>query len=442
MGAGRVWVTLVLLAVAAGPLGAQTPSGEPVPETVNLFFDCQGGGCGDLDFFRREIPWVNWVRDREVSDVHVLVTSQSTGGGGRQYQLDFIGRGRFDGLGQQLLVSTAGDATDDEVRRALAGRLGLGLGPFLAGTPQADRLSVVAQGTPPGGAGPGRPGGPGGSAPEDDPWDFWVFTIRGNANLNGESSYNSSNLSTSVSANRTTDAWKLNFSGRFGRSRQNFEIDDTTTVQYTRDDWSAGGLVVKSVTERFSLGMRLGAGRSTYLNEDFRWSVSPGVELNAFPYSESSRRSLTFQALLEARHWDYAALTIFGETDETRLAGTLRGELEFVQPWGRASLSADHSRYFHDSSKWQSSIGGFFEVRLFKGFSVNMFGSYGWVRDQLYIAAEGYSQEEILLRQRALATDFNYFTSFGISYRFGSIFNNVVNPRFGGGDGGRMMVFF
>ena len=66
----------------------------------------------------------------------------------------------------------------------------------------------------------------------------------------------------------------------------------------------------------------------------------------------------------------------------------------------------------------------------------NVYGNYEWIRDQLYISAAGATEEQILLRQRALATDFNYYTSFGISYRFGSIFNNVVNPRFGGSTGG------
>ena len=41
---------------------------------------------------------------------------------------------------------------------------------------------------------------------------------------------------------------------------------------------------------------------------------------------------------------------------------------------------------------------------------------------------------EVLLRQRELATGYRFFVSGGISYRFGSIFNNVVNPRFTGTD--------
>ena len=71
------WVSIPVLVVAS-PLAAQDVQN---PETVGIFFDCQTMGCRDLDYFRREIPFVDWVRDREVADVHVLVTSQATGGG-------------------------------------------------------------------------------------------------------------------------------------------------------------------------------------------------------------------------------------------------------------------------------------------------------------------------------------------------------------------------
>jgi len=377
------------------------------------------------------------------SDVHVLVTSQTTGGGGRQFQLSFIGRQAFEGQDQELVVNTPGDATEDEVRRALAARLRLGLGRYLAGTPLADRLRVVSEGAPPAAGAPPGPGGPAGpGAPPEDPWDFWAFRIGGNTFLQGESSYRSANYNANVGANRTTDAWKVNFSGRYGRNTETYEVDDTTTVEYAREDWSASGLLVKSMTPRFSVGARAGVGRSTYYNEDFRWNLSSGVEVNLFPYSESSRRSLTVQALMNVRHWDYEAETIFGETAETRLAAELTSSLNFVQPWGTASVGAQHSRYLHDTDKWRATISGSIEVRLFKGFSVNVFGNYGWIRDQLYLEAEGYTEQEILLRQRSLATDFDYFTSFGISYRFGSIFNNIVNPRFGSDGGGGMTIRF
>lgn len=441
MGRRRVWVALLFAAVAAAPLSAQEPPVEGGAETVNLFFDCQGFGCWDLDFFRREIPFVNWVRDREVSDVHVLVTTQTTGGGGRQYRLNYIGRGRFDGQAQEVVVNTPGAATDDEVRRAIVARLRLGLGRYLAGTPLADRLRVAPEG-PPGGQGgaQGDMAPPPGAGPVDDPWDFWVFNLRLSSNMGGESSYSQSSLSTSASANRVTEAWKLGLTVNTYTFTQKFTLDSGTS-EYTRKRWSQDAMAVRSVTDRFSVGARAGMGRNSYVNEDFRWNVAPGVEFNVFPYSESSRRSLTVQALVDVRHWDYTEETLFGRMDETRVAASLTSALALVQPWGNVRVALDHSRYLHDTSKWQVVLEGGVQVRLFKGFSVGANGYYGWVRDQLYLPRGGATEAEILLRQRALATSFNYHTYLTISYRFGSIFNNVVNPRFGGSSGGMMMMF-
>lgn len=433
-GSGLTAVVCAVLTIqAAAPRrlrGQEAPTGA---STLALFFDCQGSGCYDLDFFRREIPYVNWVRDRESADVHVLVTSQTTGGGGLETTLAFIGRGRFEGEDQSLILHTSGDATQDEIRKAQAARLQLGLGRYLAATGMADQLKVVAPGGPGGHGGPNGAGAPPpGGAPEDDPWDFWVFRIGANGYLNGESSYKQRNISTSVSANRTTEDWKVSLSGRYYTRHEHYELSDGPLDSEWKD-WNANGLLVRSLSDHWSVGAKVGAGRSTTLNEDLRWNVAPGVEVNLFPYSESSRRSLTLQALLDMRHWDYTEETIFHATSETRLAMSLTSSLNLVQPWGRAEITLDHSRYLYDTRKYQASLSGFFEVRVFKGFSVNMYGGYSRIHDQLYLPAEGASDEEILVQQRQLETSYRYYTSFGVSYRFGSIFNNVVNTRFGGG---------
>ena len=59
-----------------------------------------------------------------------------------------------------------------------------------------------------------------------------------------------------------------------------------------------------------------------------------------------------------------------------------------------------------------------------------MFGSYERVKDQVSLRKGSISEQEVLLRLQQLATDYDYFLSFGVTYRFGSIFNNIVNTRF------------
>jgi hypothetical protein len=380
---------------------------------------------------------VNWVLDREVADVHVLVTSQQNGGGGRLYTLAFLGQVEFEGEDGELTHSTSGDSTTDEQRSGLVEKLKVGLVRYVQATSAADQLRV-SFGCP---RGPGAMGfrgdqteGPGSVEPQRDPWNFWVFRLSGNGFINGQATSKFSNYNGSLQASRTTEDLKVSVSGNFSQNVQQFEIPengDFRTVKETREDWGTNGLVVRSLTGQWSVGMRASAGSSTFVNQDFRWAVKPGVEYNFFPYAESSRRSLTLQYLVGANHFDYAEETIFEETSETRGQHSLSGRISLVEPWGRWSTSVDASQYLHDTSKYNVSVSGNLNVRLFRGFSVRVSGNYAWIRDQLFISAGGATDEQILLRQRQLQTSYRYFTSFGIEYRFGSIFNNVVNPRFG-----------
>jgi hypothetical protein len=131
---------LIFLVLTAGSVEAQEE-----PESLRLFFDCQASGCFDPDYFRREIGFVEWVRDREASDLHVLITSQETGSGGRQYTVAFIPRESLEGERTELGLATRGDATADEQRSALSERVKLGLIHYLGldASPVLDDLRVV-----------------------------------------------------------------------------------------------------------------------------------------------------------------------------------------------------------------------------------------------------------------------------------------------------------
>ena len=71
------------------------------------------------------------------------------------------------------------------------------------------------------------------------------------------------------------------------------------------------------------------------------------------------------------------------------------------------------------------------DVRLFKGFSVEVRGRYDLIRDQLNLPLEGATLDEVLLQRKELATEYEYSISVGFRYTFGSVYSNVVNPRFG-----------
>lgn len=442
---GRVVVGLCAFLLLAGPVGAQEEGGG---EALNVYLDCNTFGCHDFDFMRREIPVVNWVRDRQVADVHILVTSRTTGGGGQAFEISFIGRGAYEGDDAELTWASSGDAVQDEVRQGIADQIKIGLVRYIAGTPAAERLSVSfgpvtgPQGAAPPPGMPGMPGGPGGQAasPEDDPWDFWVFSISANFFGFGESTISDRNVFGSVSASRTTEAWKLRVSANFSQNKQTFEFVEGEKQEFEREDWGLSGFAVRSLGDRWALGLRANTGSSTFYNRKSSWSLKPGVEYNFFDYEESSRRSLTLQYLVGPNHWTYEEETIYGMLEETRWQESLTARLSLVQPWGRWSTSVTGQHYLHDTDLYSATISGSLNVRLFQGFSLRVSGNYSWISDQLYLKASDYTEEERLLRQFQTETDFRFFTSFGITYRFGSIFNNVVNPRFGGDGGGGEMI--
>ena len=155
-----------------------------------------------------------------------------------------------------------------------------------------------------------------------------------------------------------------------------------------------------------------------------------------YPYTEATRRQLSLLYSVGANHFDYAEETLFGYTLKTLPDHSLLGSLDFKQRWGSMNLSLEGTQYLHDPSRYRADAFTDLNIRLVRGLSVNLFGNLSWVRDQIHLPAGDASPEEVLLRLRQLETNYRYFPSVGLSYTFGSIYNNVVNPRFGSGPGG------
>ena len=70
-------------------------------------------------------------------------------------------------------------------------------------------------------------------------------------------------------------------------------------------------------------------------------------------------------------------------------------------------------------------------LRVARGLQLSYGLSYSRVRDQLSLAKVAASDADILLQLRQLATSYTYGGYLSLSYTFGSLFNNVVNPRMG-----------
>ncbi|PKP21829.1 MAG: hypothetical protein CVU05_05930 [Bacteroidetes bacterium HGW-Bacteroidetes-21] len=392
---------------------------DSASKALKIYISCSD--C-DMDFIRKEINYVNYVRDRHEAEVYIITTEQNSGSGGIIVTLDFIGQQSYAGMNDTLKISLRPDDTDDVIRNKSIAVLKAGLMRYVARTPYFDKITITSS----------IEDNQDATQQPSDPWDSWVFKLSSDGYFNGEKTYKYNYLYSSFSANRITEKWKYesNIAYQFNKTKYIFEDDDTTIITASKSFYN-NYFLARALNNHFSLGLSLGANSSSYSNIDFSVSGLPAIEYNVFPYSESTRKQLRIQYKIGFDYNDYHDTTIYNKTEEALLMHSLSMTVMFVQKWGSLNVNLYGSNYFHDFSKNQLSINGNADIKLFKGLSLTLYAYYAFVHNQLSLPKEGVTYEETITRQRELATTFNYYTSIGISYTFGSIYNNVVNPRFG-----------
>jgi hypothetical protein len=412
---------MIVFVIASAVVAAAQPAFTAIDRPLRVFIDCRSGGC-DQEFFRKELSWVDHVRDQKDADVHVLVTGQSTGGGGTEYRIRFIGVGSFSPAEDTFTRNTEAGETEDGRRRMLLQAFALGLIRFAAVTPVASQLKI----TPPSSTVATQ------TTAANDKWNFWVFRTGFNVGMDGEASSSFRNFNLNQSANRITNAWKININAGGNYSSSEYDLGDGERFRSTRKGWNVNSLAVKSLTDHWSAGLKAGALRSSFNNQKLNVRVAPGIEWNFFPYSKSTDRQLTFQWTAGLNRFVYDELTIFLKTEETMFDQSLMSFLNLRQPFGSINVTFEAGHFFNDVGKYKTKLFVDTELRLTRGLSLNIDGSYQILHDQLYLRLGDSTNEEIIARQRQLETSFRYFAFVGITYRFGSINNNIVNQRFNG----------
>lgn len=416
-------VSRIFLCITVSVLGftnmvTGTPSRDEAPR---VFLD---GRHIDTNYIRSNITFVNYVRDREEADIHVLFTTQSTASGGIEYTLTFMGRNTWIDQNNTLTYCSLPTDTRDERRSGLTQILKLGLAPYIASTPLAQSLSLNFD----------EKAGPSLQKPRQtltDPWNNWVFRLSFNTRIRGESSKTSKAFSGSVNADRITDTYKFRFNLNHWEESTKYDYEDYNhTDRSHRAEMTT--LFAKSLNDHWSLGGWLSFYRSSFQNMDMEINPMPAVEYNVFPYSQSTRRQLRILYRIGYAYTNYNEPTIFDKTEEHLAAEALRLSFEINEPWGYGRFSLEGRHYFHDLEKRRLTFDGRVSFRLAKGLSFDVRGRYSATQDQLALAKDDASLEELLLQRKELASDYRYDISFGVGYRFGSIFSNIVNPRFGG----------
>lgn len=422
----RLLPALCLVVVSIWPSTASARQvGDAIREdALRVFLDCNTRNC-DSEYFRTEIAFVNWVRDRTLAQVHLIITSAQTGGGGNVFSLDFVGLQDLEGSDDGLSLTAPGTDTDDEVLRGLTRVMAAGLARYttLIGRSAAFRIDAADAGALP----PDRLLSAG---TVDDPWNFWVFEASVDLEMEGEEAERQREYSGSFDASRTTDSWKIEIESNGNFSREEQDLPDGSTISDERTNWNVGLLMAYSLADRWSTAVLAGAGASTRRNQDFGADASLAIEFSFLPYEDATRRSLTARYDVGLQYFDWIEETVLFETEELRPQHQVQLQLFQLQPWGETRASIDARQFLHDPGLWSISLNGDLEFRIVRGVDLEIGGDVAFIEDQIFISGEGLTLEEILQGRFERPTDFSYELSVGLSFEFGSIYNNVVNNRF------------
>jgi hypothetical protein len=381
---------------------------------VQIFIDCEH--C-DMDHIRREIPYVNYVRDVREAQLYIRETRQTTGSGGREYSYFFTGQEKFEGMNDTLVYTSGPNETDEEIREGRTNMMKMGLMRYVAKTPSHKEINIEYDGD---------------AEVETviDRWNNWIFEIETSPRFESEESYKEFSFRNSFEASKITKEWKIEveFDHRLSRTKYKYE-EETFTKDKTEVELE--NLVVKSLDQHWSAGVRVDFLTSSFSNIKFRTEIFPSLEYNLFPYSESTHRQLRFLYGIGASLNQYNDTTIYGKTKENLGQHQLQVAYRVQEKWGSINISLEGSNYLNDFSKNRMELWGDIEVRILKGLSLSVFGGIARIHDQLSLVRGELSEADILLQLQEMATAYSVDGGIEITYTFGSIYNNIVNPRFG-----------
>lgn len=416
-----IFCSLLFLIPSTFAQTGQSKTIEFKDNAPNVFIECQ---VYDIGFLREEIKFVNHVQDLSEAQVLVLITAQKAESGGTQYTFSFKGQKEFQGDDDTLkYLATSEDAT----QKGLADTLRLGLMRYVGKTPISKEISIRLLDTV-------KP------TAVEDKWNFWVFSLSINSFMNGQSLIKSENFSGNISVNRVTEELKIRMSLRASYDKSTFSFEDAE-IESLSNRQGFDGLIVKSISDRWSVGAYFAANSSTYGNTEYAINAAPAIEFNIFPYSEFTKRELRVLYRFSFNAVKYREETIYEKTSENLWGQALTASLEIKQKWGNLNASLTGSHYFHDFSKNRLRMNADLSLRIITGLNFNINASYSIIHDQLSLPRGGATRDDLLLRQIELETTYNYRFSVGLSYTFGSIYSKVVNPRFGSG-GGSISISF
>ena len=382
-----------------------------------VFINCEA--C-DIEYFKNEIAYLNFVRDKSLADVMILIRSINTGSGGTEYTLNFSGDNTYKGCEATEKFNSLPNMSDADVRTGLKNALTRGVLIYLMKSPLCSKINYTVSGLEEKGK----------ADKVKDKWNLWLFNINGSLNGNGQAYSNALFYNSNFSANRTSE--KNRFESGFFQfgNNQKYKIDDSTTIVSSANGFGAYCFDAISVGKKLAVGYFSTYFSSTVQNLVNSTSFYPTIEYNFFPYDEATHRQLRLNYRIGGRYVDFYTITYLNKLNDWYFLHSLVLSYKQVEKWGSFKCDIGTFQYFSKEKFYRVNISPNISWNIARGLNWNFGGNFSIVNDQYFLRKDDVSADAILLGQAQLKSSFSYYIYTGISFSFGSMYNNVVNVRF------------
>lgn len=380
-------------------------------EKIKVFLNCR---CDD-DYLKQNTLFFDYVRDMDLADIEVFVFEITNASGGSNFSFNFKGKNKFNK--EYVISKTIPQNTSfNKSRKSLLDTYKLGMASFLSNTDYQSQVEVNFNNN---------------LFPENltkDKWKNWVFEVYGSFNFENEKSINEEEYNFGFDIDRVTNNWRFRSDFEIDRSIRFFSGGEQN-YSSERESFYFSASLVKSISNHFSTGIFSSYTQDTYRNYKSSYNISPAIEYNFIPYNEVLTREVTLAYKLGYNLFRYIDETIYGFEDQKMFNHSLTLNLRFREKWGSIYSYLVASQFLDLPEQNRLTINNNLNIRIIRGLSVRISAYFRFIRDQINLPKGEASVEDLLLRQRQISTNFQNRISMGLSYTFGSIFNNIVNQR-------------
>jgi hypothetical protein len=410
---------LIVLSIVSSAYGQPDDTTKDDQTIPKVFMICEF--C-DQDFYKNEIAYLIFVRDQRLADFTVLFRVIQTGSGGEEYSLEFAGKNGFDGISVNEKFNSTPNMSQNDVREGLLAALKRGSLHYLIRSSLAGKIDYKVDGL-------------NSEQTTDsirDKWNLWIFNVNTNLYGNGQEYARNLSMGASISANRTSDKNLFEAGLWYNINSAVFEIEGQEPLRYSIRQFGAYNQDAVTLGDHWAVGYSTDFSSSTVTNIRSSIAFNPAIEYNIFPYVESTKRQFRFNYKVGLQHVDYVSPTYRNHMNDLFLAQSFSARYRLVKNWGNIGVGVGFRHLYDQEHFFNVNFSPSISWNIFKGFNFNVQGNYSIVRDQYFLKLDDVSSEEILTGQIQLKSAYNFFVFMGISYSFGSIYNNVVNVRFQG----------